>query len=193
MEPMKALIVKSDGLIYAAEVPKEPHVCMSYVLVYCSLTVCKCHDEQKAYERMVASAKESAVLCADQEKAKEIIKEKFGHDLDQMNINTSGYEYPIPDLQWEVKEKHEILRYTSIVTGDLVPHVVSRQVAILKESTNNLKEIVGAFPDFPDTGEMVESQEDIWHDVLRVQEEMSQSKKRLIPELMKYFTITRKP
>lgn len=57
--------------------------------------------------------------------------------------------------------------------------------------TNNLKEIVGAFPDFPDAGEMVESQEDIWHDVLRVQEEMSQSKKRLIPELMRYFTITR--
>ena len=32
----------------------------------------------------------------DQNAVKAVIKEIYGHDLDQMNINTKGYMYPLP-------------------------------------------------------------------------------------------------
>jgi len=68
---MVALFVKEDG-IYVNNIPSEPHVCMSYVFGHCLLTVCKCHDEQKVYERMMEAAKDTAIKCVDQEQAKKL-------------------------------------------------------------------------------------------------------------------------
>ena len=161
---MNALIVKSDGLIYAAELPEEPEKWKEGDSL--SYNEAAWHY----YNEALASAKESAVLVSDQEKAKAIIKEKFGHDLDQMTINTAGYEYPIPGLQWDVK-------YDSpLGLIDDSPYVTDKQVAILKESTPSNEQ---------------ESQEELWNEVEHYIDWPYQEMN--VEELMKHFNITRKP
>lgn len=51
---MKALYIDPSGTIRYNEFPEEPQVCMAYVIASCLFTVCKCHDERKAYERIDA-------------------------------------------------------------------------------------------------------------------------------------------
>lgn len=118
---LKALIVKSDGLIYAAELPEKPKFKGDYA--------------QKQYEETLASATENAVLVADQEKAKEIIKAKFGHDIDKMNINTKGYQYPIPGLEWEVMYDSPL----GLITDS--PYSTDKKVAVIMPVKSEQKDI----------------------------------------------------
>lgn len=99
---MNALIVKEDGLIYVNSIPSEPKVCMSYVFGHCRLTVCKCHDEQKAYERMMEAAESTAVLCADQEQAWKILRD--AHKVNNVLQVFLEAAYPIEGLKFEVKD-----------------------------------------------------------------------------------------
>ena len=110
---MKALIVKDDGLIYAAEVPEEPKrtIWVRDFVRY--------NEDMAKYRSAIASAKESAVLVSDQERAGELIFwdwfNKSGEDDTYLALKPGIY--PIPDLQWEEDEGHLC------------------KVAILKEST----------------------------------------------------------
>ena len=174
MKTFPALIVKSDGLIYAA----------------------------------LASAKDSAILVSDQGKAKAIIKEKFGHDLDQMTINTAGYEYPIPDLQWEVVakpvkegfEKYNFERVAILKESTPVEPLKVRLIDFLKNQKDlspEIRDIVSRrFWDMLETESTPsteqESQEELWWSVLALLDDLTTSEKRTIPELMKQFTITRR-
>lgn len=94
---MKALIVKDDGLIYVAEVPEEkPLMDISGSEAYPQMVY---DAEMEEYEEALASAKENAVLCADQEKARKILLEYHG---DGNLLQRFEGIYPIPDLQYEV-------------------------------------------------------------------------------------------
>ena len=103
---MKALIVKEDGLIYAAEVPEHPkdHPNIKSGMDQYSepLETNGFWLKQLAdYEKALASAKESAVLVSDQEKARELIirKGSISRDKDGFYQPIVGV-HPIPDLHW---------------------------------------------------------------------------------------------
>lgn len=56
------IYINPEGVAcYIADCPEEPQVCMDYVINSCLYDVCICHDKLKAYERMIAAAKQSAV------------------------------------------------------------------------------------------------------------------------------------
>lgn len=93
-----ALIVKEDGLIYVNEVPEEPEYCREFKGTDCQGSECHCMLHKIRYDRALASAKETAVLCADQEQARDLV----------WQFHKAFYKvppgiYPIPDLQWERK------------------------------------------------------------------------------------------
>ena len=117
---MKVLIVKEDGLIYAAEVPEEPTmgICSSEPIPNCyEQPNCLCAKEWKPYRAALASAKESAIPVSDQEKVIRVLLN--AHGVKAMSsfdpIKPKPGIYPIPGLQWKVDLTH--------------------LVAILKEST----------------------------------------------------------
>lgn len=92
----KCLIVKEDGLIYAAEVPEEP-VRTDYEYYY-DIAWATTLD---LYRRAVQYAKESAVLCADQEKAIGLLYMNASRDNFQFRgdyvVGIKPGIYPIPD------------------------------------------------------------------------------------------------
>lgn len=92
---MTSLIVKEDGLIYVNEVP--PHYLSGEGIKKYSESF-NYSDPRLAYEADIASATESAILCADQEQAKDLI----------WQFHKAFYKvppgiYPIHDLRWGVK------------------------------------------------------------------------------------------
>lgn len=98
-----ALIVKEDGLIYVNEVPEEPEYCREFKGTDCQGSECHCMLHKIRYDRALASAKENAVLCADQEQAKTLILRNHRIEVDLDPIEFTEGIYPIPDLQWERK------------------------------------------------------------------------------------------
>ena len=129
-----ALIVKEDGLIYAAEVPEWPNYVEDNHLWN--------HNLEMRYEVALTSAKESALLCADQEKANKLLI-GVGVLFNTATLKPKPGIYPIPDLQWEVKRTKKCnpawgsCEKESGHKGSHAqfPKFSPKQVAILKEST----------------------------------------------------------
>lgn len=169
---MKALIVKEDGLIYAAELPvgridsnglwsaPESFDWQSAEGLRLYKELANNPSPEHWYEKALASAKESAVLVSDQEKAIRLIYENLGETtpiwngwINMFKKNAVPKVYPIPGLQWEVKEET-----IGVLSGASPFGSVSefREVAILKESSDHIA----------DVGKMVipstESQEELW-------------------------------
>lgn len=128
---MKALEVKEDGLIYAAEVPEKPSQTTGY---YPTPSIAF-----REYDIALASAKESAVLVSDQEKAQQIIINDYLKRGDgppfkyhgSLVIGIGEGIYPIPDLQWDVVDV-KLARVLS--TGDKHKQMpLKGDVAILRE------------------------------------------------------------
>jgi hypothetical protein len=90
---MNALIVKEDGLIYVNEVPEEPN-----------WGDCADDNAMDNYYVALASVKESAILCIDQEQVKALVMRysSMGMDKDGFYQPTVGI-HPIPGLTFEVK------------------------------------------------------------------------------------------
>lgn len=174
-----ALIVKEDGLIYVNEVPEEPRsgICSPEPRWNCyQLPGCICAREWNPYRTALASAKETAILCVDQEKAHGIIWRNHASQKDRQQGNAlKPGIYPIPDLQWEVKEELEYpIDHTS--------YPPYRQVAILKESTPSTEQLKDI-----DVTQEEESQDELWKQARHLIEIWD------IDGLFKQFIITRKP
>lgn len=155
----KALIVKEDGLIYVGEVPEEPKFGNPiYEGVRTELI-------RRDYQRALASAKDSAILVSDQEKAIGILMLHVDHLIHKRPALKPGI-YPIPDLQWKVDLTH--------------------LVAILKESTPSETE---------SQEELWSAIEDIVEDKIGkyyVDLPTGQLTFNIVEELKEHFTITRK-
>lgn len=107
-ESMKVLIVKSDGLIYAAEVPEEPKYCTDFgdIILICGNTFCKCDSQLKGYRHNLNSAKESAIRCDHQEQAAGIIVLNHSNCMTYRGSLATGIKpgiYPIPGLTWSIQ------------------------------------------------------------------------------------------
>ena len=88
---------------------------------------CACCQSLAKYESALASAKESAVLVSDQEKAHGIIWRNYASKKDRQHGNElKPGIYPIPGLEWEL-----VAKPVQVGFG----RWGYEQVAILKEST----------------------------------------------------------
>lgn len=152
MKTFEALYIDENGVVrYIAECPEEPKVCMAYVINSCLYDVCKCHDDQKAYERALAAAKQSAIEFSDPPFAISVLQDA---DLEIVRDKV----YPLP-TGWKVEVKPGNIclncgepNCVSLLCFDSDGHAGYEQVAILT-------------PDhIPDSGEKVESQEELWND-----------------------------
>lgn len=128
------LEVQSDGKIYVVKDCPDQHFakgchtelhCESESLAFAE-QFCGCYNR---YQQELASCER--ILCADQEQAKRLIKQEYGHDIDEMNIKTTGYQYQVP-VEWEYGQ--EATYGTGGVTGFKV-------VAILKDSNRQSEDI----------------------------------------------------
>lgn len=194
---MTALIVKEDGLIYVNEVPEEPKC---YHELSLSHEICETMTEGNCscvrHQQALASAKENAVLCADQEQARDLIfkpgmKVIIGGEVTLLEWaklyakvhdggepwQTMKYRltlksgiYPIPDLKWEVKER----QCKDSGTDELGWEVGFEIVAILTLSEQPKGE---------------ESQVELWLEVANIID--THSEMHRIPILMTQYTITR--
>ena len=181
-----ALIVKEDGLIYAAEVAEEPTK-TEYEHYYdvAWLTTLDLH------RRAVQSAKESAVLLSDQEKAARLIGQKYQdayHKTHPMKWDIKPGIYPIEGLDWEVGSKCEL--WCSDCKAFDWSTCRKRQVAILKESTDHIAD-VGKMVGKTDPSTEQESQEELWNDVDQNYIRWNDQEIKL-SDLLKDFKINRK-
>ena len=130
---MKALIVKEDGLIYAAEVPEQPKHTGDPNLDM---------SNGRRYAYGIEAAKESAVLLSDQEKAARLIGQKYQdayHKTHPMKWDIKPGIYSIEGLDWEVGSKCEL--WCSDCKAFDWSTCRKRQVAILKESTDHIADV----------------------------------------------------
>lgn len=58
-------------------------------------------SEELKHENIVSARR---IFISNQEQAKQLIEQSYGHNLDEMIIHTAGYVYPIPGLEWDIVE-----------------------------------------------------------------------------------------
>lgn len=85
---MNALIIKEDGLIYVNEVPDHP-----------------CEQLPDHDCPICQGARDTAVLCADQEQAREILFVRRCIFPKEIALKQATGIYPIEGLKFEVKEE----------------------------------------------------------------------------------------
>lgn len=130
-----ALIVKEDGLIYVNQVPEEPKH-EHYGLTQDDTE--DFWDDAEEHKKALASAKETAVLCADQEQARELLFVKHCIFPKEIALKQATGIYPIPGLQW-TKVDAKIARILS--TGDKHKQMpLKGEVAILHSPSTEKEE-----------------------------------------------------